>query len=70
VVAGPAADPAEREALRSALLAFDPHIHLGRARLGDVEQITGFDPADLDAFARLRDALRLESETAAEDGPR
>src|SRR5690606_5576358 len=60
IVAGPAANDLDEQRMRKALLAFDPSEMLGRARLGDAEQITGFSPADEAAFARLREAIRAE----------
>ncbi len=61
-VAGPAAEPAVTERVRQALLAFHPPTHLGRERLGDLEQITGFEPVDIDAFEPLRHAMLLDQE--------
>lgn len=42
MVAGPGADDALKEALTTALLAFDPKLHAGVDRVGDSERITGF----------------------------
>lgn len=62
VTAGPAADPETSERLRQALLAFDPMKELGRERVGDLEQITGFVPVDQAAFSRLEKAVEFESQ--------
>ncbi len=61
IAAGPSASDADEQRLLKALLGFDPKVQLGRSRLGEREQITGFSRADEEAFGMLREAIRAET---------
>ena len=64
IVAGPSATRQETEAVRNALLSFDPQTHLGTARVGTVQRITGFEPVVDSAFDDLR--IEVEAESSSE----
>lgn len=53
-VAGPRVSPADRDAMRQALLNFDPQKELGIASLGDTQRITAFHSVSDDHFKELR----------------
>ena len=52
-----ATDDATAQKFKRALLEFDPVEHLGRDRLGNHEQITGFQEIDEEAMSDLRTKL-------------
>jgi ABC-type phosphate/phosphonate transport system substrate-binding protein len=63
IVAAAWVDAETRELLRQALLAFDPEAHTGHSRVGAVQRITGFVPADDSFYLPLRRAVQ-----GADDG--
>jgi len=61
VARGPSATDEETAALTEALLAFDPMADIGKARLGSVWRVTGFEPASEERYQGLRTAIELEA---------
>ncbi|MBN2799286.1 MAG: phosphate/phosphite/phosphonate ABC transporter substrate-binding protein [Deltaproteobacteria bacterium] len=57
ICAGPETDPAVSSLIREALLRFDPQQALGGPKLGEVTQITGFQPGEDARYDSLREAL-------------
>ena len=54
IVAGPRVSDADLDAMRTALLAFDPQKEVGQRRLGDTQRITSFKTSSNDDFEDLR----------------
>lgn len=71
IVAGPRLSSSDREAMRRALLAFDPQTELGKPRVGQVQRITAFRPVDDSAFDFLREIIEEYQQVpeAADAGP-
>ena len=57
-------DPQLADAIRRAILEFDPQAHLGLTRVGDNQRITGYAAMDESAFDALRELVRAELESA------
>lgn len=57
ICAGPATDPALADAVRAALLAWDPEVTQGARTIGVRQRISGFVPFDPSAHDALRRAL-------------
>ena len=55
-------DAKEREAMRQALLSFDPSEVVDSARLGEMERVTGFEPIDDSRYDELREVVGLSRE--------
>ena len=60
IIAGPLADPEVVNAMRNALLEFDPQREAGQKFLGSVERLTGFADVGDKVYDRVRDALDAE----------
>ena len=64
IIAGPLADPEVVNAMRNALLEFDPQREAGQKFLGSVERLTGFADVGDKVYDRVRDALDAERSRA------
>lgn len=60
MAAGPEISNADKALLRDALLSFNPAEHLGVARLGQNQRITGFQSGNLEDFEPLRQAFERQ----------
>ena len=68
IIAGPLADPEVVNAMRNALLEFDPQREAGQKFLGSVERLTGFADVGDKVYDRVRDALDAERKAQLADG--
>lgn len=64
ICASAKAPPDQKDAMKRALLEFDPQRESGQAIMGTVERLTGFDTVDDSVYATVRDALDAERSSA------
>ncbi|MEC8191645.1 MAG: serine/threonine-protein kinase [Myxococcota bacterium] len=64
ICSGPSVGADQKQAMRDALLAFDPRREAGRDMLGRVERLSGFAPVDDAVYSSVRAALDAERSSA------